>query len=190
MSFADRWTFFLEKKFLFSLALHLLHGFIFEKSKLYYPYTFNRNILLFKTDLFKFYISSCFIFLGMPYVWSKFSPKRYYSAYISIENRYRNRTTMDFQVGSYFLGLAMIFIGFCPSYLPIYLAISPILFLYSIAASYTMLIFFHVFGRLFSSRGRMGPVTQGLNNSGTGEFCSLDRCNVVVFLIRSFDCSR
>lgn len=166
MSLYDRWKFLIAKKFLFSLFLHTLHGFLFEKSKLYYPYTFNQNILLFKTDLYKFYISSCFIFLGVPYVLSKFSPKRYYSAYLSIDNRYRNRTIIDLQIGSYLSGLAMIFTGFCSSYLPMYLAISPILFLYSIAASYTTLIFYHVFGRLFASRGHMGPVIQGLNNSG------------------------
>jgi hypothetical protein len=162
---SDGLKFLLKKKFLFSIILHILHGFIFEKSKLYYPYTFDRNILLIKTDLYKFYLSSCFILLGLPYILIKLSPNKYFSARSSIENRYRTRNSMDKQIGSYLLGLSMILTGFCPSYLPMYLAISPLLFLYSIAASYTAYIFYHIFGRLFFNRIHTGSINNDANNS-------------------------
>jgi len=164
---SDGLKFILKKKFLFSIILHILHGFIFEKSKLYYPYTFNQNILLIKTDLYKFYLSTCFIFLGMPYILSKLSPNKYFSSRSSIENRYQTRNSIDIQIGSYLLGLSMILTGFCPSYLPMYLVISPVLFLYSVAASYTAYIFYHVFGRLFFNRIPIGPINHDTNNSCT-----------------------
>jgi hypothetical protein len=154
-----------NKKFLLSIILHLLHGFILEKSKLYHPYTFGRNILLIKTDLFKFYLSICFVFLGMPYLLSKLSPNTYFSARAAITNRYQNRNPIDIQIGSYLLGLSMILTGFCPSYLPVYLALSPVLFLYSIAASYTAYIFYHVFGRIFFNRIQTGLINNVTNTS-------------------------
>ncbi|CAF2494648.1 unnamed protein product [Rotaria sp. Silwood2] len=153
-----------NKKFLFSIILHILHGFIFEKSKLYYPYTFDRNILLIKTDLFKFYLATSFIFLSVPYLLSKMSPNKYLVAYSYIENRYKNRNTLDIQIGGYLLGISMIFTGFCPSYLPIYLAINPIIFFYCIAVSYTAYVFYHVFGTLFFSRISVSRINE-INNS-------------------------
>jgi hypothetical protein len=155
-----------NRKFLFSIILHILHGFVLEKSKLYHPYTFTRNILLIKTDLFKFYLSSCFIFLSMPYVLSKLSPNKYLLSRTSTENRYKNRSVIELQVGSFILGLSMILTGFCPSYLPMYLATSPVLFLYSITASYTGYIIYHVFGKVLFNGINFGPIHNELNNTG------------------------
>jgi hypothetical protein len=168
--------FIFKKKFLFSIILHLLHGFIFEKSKLYYPYTFDRNILLIRTDLYKFYLSTCFVLLGMPYLLSKLSPNKYLSARSSVESRYQNRKQIDIQIGSYLLGLSMILTGFCPSYLPMYLSISPILFLYSIATSYTAYILYHIFGRLFFNRIAIGTINHETNNS----------CKLFLFLMNIY----
>lgn len=156
--FYDNLKFIFKKKFLCSIFLHLLHGFIFEKSKLYYPYTFNKNILLIKTDLYKFYLSTCFILLAMPYLLSKFSPIKYSSVRSAIESRYQNRDQIHIQIGSYLLGLSMILTGFCPSFLPMYLALSPVLFLYSVATSYTAYIIYHVFGPLFFNRIHLRPI--------------------------------
>jgi hypothetical protein len=179
--FYDSLKFIFKKKFLISITLHMLYGFIFEKSKLYYPYTFNKNILLIKTDLYKFYLSTCFILLAMPYLISKFSPNKYSSVRSAIINRYQNRNQIDIQIGSYLLGLSMILTGFCPSFLPMYLAISPILFLYSVATSYTAYIFYHVFGRLFFSRMHVGPI-----NHDTTSSCKLAIFLVVIFSISYF----
>ena len=154
-----------NKRFLFSIILHLLHGFIFEKSKLYYPYTFDRNILLMKTDLFKFYLSTSFIFLSLPYLLSKLSPKKYFAARTTIENRYQSRNSTDIQIGGHLLAISMILTGFCPSYLPVYLAINPLLFLYCIAASYTAYMFYHVFGRLLFNRINLSSTNNDTNNS-------------------------
>jgi len=152
------------EEILISIGLHILHGFVFEKSKLYYPYTFNRNILLMKTDLFKYYLSACFVFLGMPFVLSKLWPEKYLSANSTIKTRYQNRTAIELQIGSYLSGLAIILIGFCPSYLPIYLATSPVLFLFSTAASYAGYILYHFLGGLFFHRLRSRSANAETNN--------------------------
>lgn len=141
-----------KKEFLFSILLHVLYGFIFEKSKLYYPYTFDRNVLLIKTDLYKYYLAISFIFLSVPYVLNKLLPHRYIVARSWIESRYQNRNIVDMQIGSYLLGISMILTGFCPSFLPMYLAINPILFIYCVATSYIAYIFYHIFGRLIIHR--------------------------------------
>jgi hypothetical protein len=151
-------TVFLSKRFAFSMFLHGLHGFIFEKSKLHYPFTYSRNLSLIKTDMFKFYLSVCMIFFGLMYFVREYSPAVYASVSLSIENRYRSRNITSLQIGSYLMGVSMLLIGFCPTYLPIYLAISPVLFLYSAAASYTAYIFYHVFVRAFFSRLNSGPI--------------------------------
>ena len=153
-----------NKKFLFSISLHILYGCIFEKSKLYYPYTFGRNILLIKTDLFKFYISICFISLGMPYVLSKLSPNKYLSARSYVVKRYENHHIMDIQFGSYFLGMSMMLTGFCPSYLPIYLAINPVLFLYGLVASYVAFICYHMYEKVVLNRTRLRPIDYDRKN--------------------------
>lgn len=152
-----------NRRFLLSIGLHTLHGFLLEKSKLYYPYTLSRNVLLIRTDLFKFYLSIAFIFLGLPYVYSKISPNRYALARSFVETRYQSQNPIALQIGSYLLGIAVALTGFCSSFLPIYLAISPVLFLYSIAASYTAYIFYHIFGRLFFSRMQFGPIQYEIN---------------------------
>jgi hypothetical protein len=163
--FGDGIKIIFNKKFLFSIILHILHGIIFEKSKLYYPYTFGRNILFIKTDLYKFYLSTCFISLGIPYILSKISPNRYLSARSSIVNRYENLSIIDIQVGSYLLGISMVLTGFCPSYLPVYLAINPVLFLYSTAASYTAFICYYVYERVVLKRIRILPIDSAKKNS-------------------------
>lgn len=146
------------KKFFASLMLHLLNGIFIEKSKLYYPYTSDRNLLLMRTDLFKFYLSTSFIFLGCPYLMNKLSPNRYTIIQSHVEHRYRSRNAQALQIGSSLLGISLTLTGFCLSYIPIYLAISPILFIYSIAAGYTAYIFYHVFGKLFLPRMHFGPI--------------------------------
>ncbi|CAF0885447.1 unnamed protein product [Adineta ricciae] len=134
--FVDFLRIIFNKNFLFSICLHILYGFVFEKSKLYFPYTFGRNILLIKTDIYKFYISISFISLGVPYVLSKLLPNKYLSARSHISDRYQSRSILEANVGGYLSGVSMLLTGFCPSYLPIYLTINPRLFLYSIIASY------------------------------------------------------
>ena len=157
---------FFNKKFLSSIILHILHGFILEKSKLYFPYTVGRNLIFIKTDLYKFYLSITFIFLGMPYLLSKIPVNNYFSAHLSVIHRYQSRNPLDIQLGSYLLGLSMIFTGFCPSYLPVYMALSPVLFLYSVAASYTGFIIYHVFGRIILNRTHVGAINNPTNTSG------------------------
>ena len=88
----------------------------------------------------------------------EYAPAVYASVSLSIEHRYRSRNTTSLQIGSYLMGVSMLLIGFCPTYLPIYLAISPVLFLYSAVASYTAYIFYHVFVRTFFSRLNIGPI--------------------------------
>ncbi|CAF0903275.1 unnamed protein product [Adineta steineri] len=154
-----------NKTFLFSIILHVLYGCIFEKSKLYYPYTFGRNILFLKTDLYKFYISICFVSLGIPYIVSKILPNQYTLARSYITNRYENHQAMEVQVGSYLLGISMLLTGFCPSYLPIYLAINPVLFLYSIAASYIAFICYHIYEKVVLNRVRLRPIDNERNNT-------------------------
>lgn len=154
-----------NKRLLFSIILHILHGFIFEKSKLYYPYTFDRNILLMRTDLYKYYLSTCFIFLSLPFLIHILSSNRYKLACSHIENRYRNRSPFDIQIGSYLLALSMILTGFCPSYLPIYLAINPILFICCFGTSYLAYTFYHVFGRLILNRINILPIHNNLHSS-------------------------
>jgi hypothetical protein len=147
-----------NKKLLFGIILHLLHGFIFEKSKLYYPYTFGRNVLFIKTDLYKFYISICFISLGIPYILSKLMPEQYFATRASAVSRYKNHNTLDVQIGGYLLGISMLLTGFCPSYLPIYLAINPLLFLYGVIASYFACACYHIYERIVLHRTRPRPV--------------------------------
>ena len=172
-----------NQKFLLSLGLHTLHGFLLEKSKLYYPYTLSRNVLLIRSDLFKFYLSIAFIFLGLPYVYSKISPNRYAIARTFVETRYQSRSPFALQIGSYLLGIAMALTGFCPSFLPIYLAISPVLFLYSIAASYTAYIFYHIFGRLFFNRMHIGPIQYESNQTGKiASACERERLIVLLLI--------
>lgn len=151
-------TVFLSKRFVLSIILHGLHGFIFEKSKLHYPFTYSRNLSLIKTDMFKFYLSVCMIFFGSMYFVREYAPGMYASVGLSIEHRYRSRNTTSLQIGSYLMGVSMLLIGFCPTYLPIYLAISPVLFLYSAVASYTGYIFYHVFVRAFIGQLNIGPI--------------------------------
>ncbi|CAF3586040.1 unnamed protein product [Rotaria sordida] len=153
-----------NKTFILSIILHTLHGFIYEKSKLYYPYTFDRNILLIKTDLYKFYLATSFVFLSVPYLLSKLSPNKYLLAHASVENRYKSRNTLDIQIGSFLLGLSMVLTGFCPSYLPIYLAIDPIVFVYCIAVSYIAYGFYSVLGRFLSSRTTGSRINNDPNN--------------------------
>lgn len=157
----------IQKKFLISIFLHILHGFLFEKSKLYYPYTFNRNILLIKTDLFKYYLSACFVFLGMPFALSKIWPEKYLTARTTTEKRYQNRNSVELQIGSYLSGLAIVLIGVCPSYLPFYLATSPVLFLFSTAASYAGYILYHFLGGLFFHRLRTKSINAENNNTSS-----------------------
>ncbi|UJR28675.1 hypothetical protein I4U23_009904 [Adineta vaga] len=152
--FVDFLKLIFDKKFLLSIGLHILQGLIFEKSKLYYPYTFGRNILFIKTDLYKFYISICFISLGIPYVLSKLFPNKYCLARSHVINRYENQPLIDNHVGGYLLGFSMLLTGFCPSYLPIYLAINPILFLYGIVASYIAFLIYHIYDKVVLHRIR------------------------------------
>ncbi|CAF1325689.1 unnamed protein product [Rotaria magnacalcarata] len=185
-----------NKRFLFSIILHVLHGFIFEKSKLYYPYTFDRNILLMKTDLYKFYLSTCFIFLSLPFLLSKLSPKKYFTARTTIENRYQSRNSTDIQIGGHLLAISMILTGFCPSYLPVYLAINPLLFLYCIAASYTAYMFYHSFGTLLFNRINLSPINNDTNNyssisnekdtlNNIGRFVIISVCILLVLIFET-----
>ena len=162
----------LNRKFFISLGLHVLHGLLVEKSKLYFPYTLDRNLLLIRTDLFKFYLSLSFIYLGFPYIFSRCFPNQYHLIRSHVEHRYRSRSGAGLQIGSYLQGVSLAFTGFCLSYIPIYLAISPILFLYSIAAGYTAYIFYHIVGRVFFSRMRFGPVRYEIDSTSNCAFIS------------------
>jgi hypothetical protein len=46
------------------------------------------------------------------------------------------------------------------------MALSPVLFLYSVAASYTAFIFYHVFGRIILNRTHTGAINNAANTSG------------------------
>lgn len=153
-----------QKKFCLSIILHSIDGFLIEKSKLYYPYTFSRNILLMRGDLIKFYISSSLIFLSLPYAVHRFTNKfKISNAYV--QARYKSIDEKLFRFGCYLTGISMAITGICTSFLPIYLAVSPGLFFYSVAASYTAYILFHIFSQPTILQYSTGPIQYNKNLS-------------------------
>lgn len=147
-----------NNKPLLSLVLHILYGLVLEKSKVYYPYTFGRNALFIRTDLYKFYVSICFMALGIPYILSKMTPHLYTAARSSVLTRYKNHLSLDVQVGGYLLGLSMLLTGFCPSFLPIYLATNPLVFLYGVITSYSAYAGYYIYEKILLNRIRQRPI--------------------------------
>ena len=124
--------------------------------------------------MYKFYLSVGLIFLSLPYILRKLSPNKYLSAHLCIQARYQSRSISNIQIGSCLSGVSMALTGFCPSFLPIYLVIDPILFLYSIAISHVACIFYFIYG---------GP---GLNRTHVARFNNDNNnlCRTRLFLIQ------